>query len=520
MYDSTQISFLQRDRKRMTGGGSWRRTGNGRRIGYSVWKCVCASGMALLIAGASVIAAENVWAAPENIRIILGNGSGNGIAPEDDSGDGMVSGNVPESAAGENTNTATEEGMTVGTESMTDTELIAGVAAMTGEEPKDSMDTHVPIVVVDAGHGGEDEGCFRDDVYEKDINLAIAKLVQGKLTGLGYQVIMVRETDTYVAKEDRTILANESQADLYISIHQNASEEEEVQGIEVWYKDEGVTCESRRLALLVGQQTVKKTGAVEREPQGDSQIHVIENTKMPACLVETGFLSNGEERGKLVTAEYQEQLADGIVQGIEYYFHPKTMYLTFDDGPHKENTVRVLDILKKRNIKATFFVVGENVRKYPELMQRIVAEGHSIGVHCNHHDYEALYQSVDSYVKDFEEAHQAVLEVTGVDTKLFRFPGGSINAHNKQVSEAIVEEMTNRGYIYYDWNASLEDAVKDPKPEQLIANGVDTTLGREKVIMLAHDVVYSTGICLEDLLDRLPEYRMEALTEEVKPIQF
>ena len=215
-----------------------------------------------------------------------------------------------------------------------------------------------------------------------------------------------------------------------------------------------------------------------------------------------------------------ETISGNIVSAEEEEEDTKIMYLTFDDGPTKENTGRVLDILKERNIKATFFVVGENVRKNPEIAKRIAEEGHAIGIHCNNHDYATLYQSVDAYVKDFEEARQAVLEVTGVDTKMFRFPGGSVNAHNKKVSDAIITEMTNRGYIYYDWNASLEDAVKDPKPEQLIANAVDSTLGRKKVIMLAHDTVYTTGICLNELLDQLPEYRMEVLTENVEPIQF
>ena len=127
---------------------------------------------------------------------------------------------------------------------------------------------------------------------------------------------------------------------------------------------------------------------------------------------------------------------------------------------------------------------------------------------------------MDGYVEDFEKAHQLVREVTGVDTKIFRFPGGSINAFNKEVKDGIIQEMTERGYIYYDWNASLEDAVADPQPQQLIANAVETTLGRKKVIMLAHDVVYTTGICLNDLLDHFPEYRMEILTPQVEPIQF
>ena len=105
-----------------------------------------------------------------------------------------------------------------------------------------------------------------------------------------------------------------------------------------------------------------------------------------------------------MSPEYQEQVAKGIVQGIELYFHPKTMYLTFDDGPYMENTERVLEVLKKRNIKATFFLVGENVERNPEMAKRIAQEGHTIGIHCYSHDYKAIYESVDSYVEDFEKA--------------------------------------------------------------------------------------------------------------------
>ena len=380
---------------------------------------------------------------------------------------------------------------------------------------------HVPIIYLDPGHGGTDEGCARNGVREKDINLAIALLVRERLIEQGYEVIMSREMDTYIAKEERVKEANEAGADIYISIHQNATDEgNAVSGMEVWYEEDDSGRDSKRLAQLIRQQTLKSTGAAERELRGDADFHVTRNTSMPACLIETGFLSNAAERKMLSLSEYQQKIADGIVQGISYYFHPKTMYLTFDDGPSEENTQRVLDILRDRNIKATFFLVGENVRQHPEMARRIVAEGHTIGIHCDNHDYETLYESVDSYVEDFEKARQTVYEVTGVETNLFRFPGGSVNAYNKKVGQAIIEEMTDRGYIYYDWNASLEDAVKNPDPEKLIANGVETTFGRKKVILLAHDVVYSTGICLEELLDSLPEYEMKPLSEEVTPIQF
>lgn len=160
------------------------------------------------------------------------------------------------------------------------------------------------------------------------------------------------------------------------------------------------------------------------------------------------------------------------------------------------------------------------MRKHPEVVQRIVAEGHTIGIHCDNHDYKTVYASVESYLQDFEVAHQTVLDLTGIDVKLFRFPGGSINDFNTGVRDGIIKEMTDRGYIYFDWNASLEDAVKESEPEELIRNGVETTLGRKRVVMLAHDVIYNTGMCLEDLLDRLPEYEMLPLTDEVEPIQF
>lgn len=396
----------------------------------------------------------------------------------------------------------------------------AQAAALAGEESGQAA-AHIPTVYLDPGHGGSDEGCAREGVREKDLNLAIALLVRDQLEEQGYQVIMSRETDTYIAKETRVAQANRSGADIYISIHQNATEEGAgVNGMEVWYTEDSDRSGSKRLAQLIRQQTLRSTGAEERELRSDADFYVTGNTSMPACLIETGFLSNAAEREKLGLAEYQQQIADGIAQGVSYYFHPKTMYLTFDDGPSEENTRRVLDILRERNIKATFFLVGENVRNHPEVARQIVAEGHTIGIHCDNHDYDALYESVDSYVADFEKARQTVYEVTGVETNLFRFPGGSINAFNKKTGDAIIHEMTNRGYIYYDWNASLEDAVKNPDPKQLIENGVSTTLGRKKVILLAHDVVGSTGLCLEELLDSLPEYEMKPLSEDVEPICF
>ena len=379
----------------------------------------------------------------------------------------------------------------------------------------------IPVIALDAGHGGTDAGCSAEGIEEKQINLQIANLVSEKLTQMGYQVFMIREEDGYFGLADRAKLANFRRADAYISIHQNYYEEDSaVSGMETWFYGADTDRDSRRLAQLIHKETIESTGAAARELRDDANFYVTEKTAMPSCLIETGFLSNPQERELLATPEYQEKIANGIAEGIRLYFQPKTMYLTFDDGPSAENTSRVLDILKEHGIKATFFLVGENVEKNPEVARRIVEEGHSVGIHCYHHDYEELYQSVDSYLEDFEKAYQAVYAATGVEAKLFRFPGGSVNDYNKDVYEDVIEAMTEQGFIYHDWNASLEDAFGKAEPEELIANAKESTLGRQRVVLLGHDIVYNTGMCLEGLLDALPEYRMEPLTEETEPIRF
>lgn len=378
----------------------------------------------------------------------------------------------------------------------------------------------IPLILIDAGHGGVDNGCREGEILEKDINLAISLKLKEKLQDMGYQVIMIREDDTYMVKEDRVEMAALYDVDIYLSIHQNYYEDRNVNGIETWYYGEDTSRDSERLARVIHQQTVGITLANDRDLKDDADFCVTNRTSMAACLIETGFLSNSSERELLLTPEYQEKLAAGIARGIEYYFNPKTMYLTFDDGPSAENTNAILDILKERDIQATFFVVGENVLKNPEVAKRIVAEGHIIGIHCYRHDYKVLYESAESYIQDFEEAYRIVYEVTGVEAKLYRFPGGSINAYNKGISEEIIERMDAEGFIYFDWNASLDDAIRKAEPEELVVSARETTLDRKKVVLLAHDIVYETVLCLESLLDEFPEYRMETLTDDVAPIQF
>lgn len=377
------------------------------------------------------------------------------------------------------------------------------------------------VIIIDPGHGGMDGGCVFGDIVEKDINRKIAYRVIQKLRIMGYHVELARKGDEYIDKTERVDMANSRNARLYVSIHQNSCEDKGVAGIETWYDENDETSDSRRLAMLIQQETVKATGAPCRELVSDTEMCVTSKSTMPACLIETGFLSNKAERDKLASAEYRDQIAEGIANGIDLYLNPKTMYLTFDDGPSEEYTDMVLDVLKEKNIKATFFVIGEYVRKYPETAKRIAEEGHTIGIHCDVHDYQKIYASVDSYLEDFESAYDTVYEITGVEAKFFRFPGGSVNAYNKAVYQDIIDEMERRGFVYYDWNASLGDAGRNNlSSEELIVNAVATARGRREVVMLAHDRVDNTAYALENLIDSLPEYRMEPLTTKAAPVQF
>jgi len=283
------------------------------------------------------------------------------------------------------------------------------------------------------------------------------------------------------------------------------------------------------VAVVFASMAMRVAAAPKTEKETAQKI--MEETKGEKRLIKTEVKTVAKKAKKAVKAaeektkrEAQAKAAEAKAiaeQAKKAEEEQKIMYLTFDDGPSAQNTDKVLDVLKEKNVKATFFVIGEYVRKNPETAKRIAAEGHTIGIHCDVHDYGPLYKSVDSYIEDFQKAYDTVLEVTGVEAKLFRFPGGSVNAYNKGVRQDIIDEMEKRGFIYYDWNASLEDASgKGKTKEQLIQSAIDTSLGRKKVVLLAHDRVENTALALGELIDTFSDYKMEPLTEDVEPVQF
>ncbi len=195
-----------------------------------------------------------------------------------------------------------------------------------------------PLIAIDPGHGGMDCGCAGKSAEEKDINLQIARALEKELTEKGYRVLMLREKDELIGKLDRVEIANSYQADLYVSIHQNTYEgkDKSVGGIETWYDGADTTRDNERLALLVHRETVKSTGAKGRGVINSQELYVVSKTLMPACLIETGFLSNPQEEQRLADTDYQRLLAEGIARGIELYFHPGILYIPFEEAPWRD----------------------------------------------------------------------------------------------------------------------------------------------------------------------------------------
>lgn len=188
-------------------------------------------------------------------------------------------------------------------------------------EVKLAWDFGTAEIVLDAGHGGKDQGASSEDAIEKEITLEITKKTERYLKDAGYKVKLTRTDDTFVKLEDRAAYANRKEAKVFVSIHCNSSEDGEGYGIETFYSEQKGE-ESEKLAQLVQHQMIEETQARDREVKTADHVVTVA-TEMPSVLVETGFLSDDAERTLLMQEEYQEKLAKGIAEGIISYLEER-----------------------------------------------------------------------------------------------------------------------------------------------------------------------------------------------------
>lgn len=206
----------------------------------------------------------------------------------------------------------------------------------------------------------------------------------------------------------------------------------------------------------------------------------------------------------------------------------KIIYLTFDDGP-SENTIKILDILDKYEISATFFVVGPSYKAKNDLLKEIINRGHTLAIHSYNHIYSQIYSDQEEFFQDFNLCLKWIKSMTNVEPLLYRFPGGSSNTiANKDLIMQIIITLENQGYKHVDWNVDSLDSKYNNDSSIIknnVANGIK--LNEENKIytqtILMHDntkkvgTIYSLPTIIEFCLSK--GYQFKTLTIDSPLIQ-
>ena len=219
--------------------------------------------------------------------------------------------------------------------------------------------------------------------------------------------------------------------------------------------------------------------------------------------------SNTEIKEDIKSNQSKEKFVenvDDIYNGEE----GKRVFLTFDDGPSTSVTPHILDTLKKYNIKATFFVLGNRVSDNAELIKREYNEGHYIANHGYSHRYDKIYESSKNVLKEYNKTEQEIKKALGDEnysSNLFRFPGGSIGGEYDKIKEKAKIDLKRNQIAYLDWNALTNDAAGAYTKEKIIKNLKKTVGNKNNVVVLMHDapdkiLTYET---LEDIIKYLQQ---------------
>ena len=192
----------------------------------------------------------------------------------------------------------------------------------------------------------------------------------------------------------------------------------------------------------------------------------------------------------------------------------KVIYLTFDDGPISPITDKILDILKDKKVKATFFVVGKKVKIKEQLIKRIYREGNGIGLHTYTHEYNKIYSSQKAFIDEMDKSAEQIYDVLGIRPKIIRFPTGSIGHLNK----TLYKKLNEKSYKIYDWNARITDGIHPNKsPEAFYKEAVKTGKKWHTVFMLMHCDALNLNTCkaLPSIIDYYKEnnYTFEVIDE-------
>lgn len=203
-----------------------------------------------------------------------------------------------------------------------------------------------------------------------------------------------------------------------------------------------------------------------------------------------------------VVKTQNENVSETVVSSNEAV--RKTVYLTFDDGP-SENTERVLDVLNEYGIKASFFLIGNQIDENNyEIVERIRDEGHAIGLHCSCHNYNKLYSGEYTCMESILEEKKMLEESFGICSTMYRLPGGSTNIYITD-KDKIISGLREEGLRGFDWNVSAEDSVGIPTEESIMNNIFKDVERVSEPVILLHDGIGNslTAETLPQILERL-----------------
>ncbi|AST96817.1 polysaccharide deacetylase [Niallia circulans] len=232
---------------------------------------------------------------------------------------------------------------------------------------------------------------------------------------------------------------------------------------------------------------------------------ITEETKLPIKL----------EYEKLQTkiSKYAESKEDYNQEKNE-----KVVYLTFDDGPNSATT-EILDILDQFNAKATFFMLEPEMRKSPEIVKRIIRDGHSAGLHGVTHDKDQFYQSEQAALQEMVKTQETLHDISGVKSDLIRTPYGSI----PYLTDSFREVFDQHGFKLWDWNVDSEDwnLSTEASLDSVISQIEKIENNGQSPIIVLHDKT-ETAKQLPNLLTYLLEkgYKPEKIDNDVEPYSF
>lgn len=208
-------------------------------------------------------------------------------------------------------------------------------------------------------------------------------------------------------------------------------------------------------------------------------------------IIERDILAKNRPAHELFYSDNAKQ--NKIVERVSHIYNSdyRRVFLTFDDGPSKTVTIPILDILKQNNVKATFFVLGSNAERYPEIVKRAYQEGHYIANHSFTHVYSNIYSSPQAVLDEYNRTEIAIKNAIGDQTynsRVFRFPGGTSGGKYANIKAEAVNLLNQNNVAHLDWNALTADAAGLDNVNDMM-NYVETTMGnKNSVVILMHDI--------------------------------